>query len=116
MLIRKSQILAFSEEIKRSFEEDLTRRLLRSRRQDRFTSLDDALPFVQGEIQRALLHGITSEEALEKYVAASWLMGAPIDQHNERLRRLIGDVDLAQYHRAMSALAYAEERSGAPDV
>ncbi|WP_437994729.1 hypothetical protein WMF26_24980 [Sorangium sp. So ce185] len=116
MLIRKSQILTFAEEIKRSFEESLTHRLLRSRRQHRFTRLDDALPFVQGEIQRALLHGITSEEALEKYVTASWLVGAPIDQHSERLRRLLGDRDLAQYYRAVSALEYAEQWSEASDA
>lgn len=115
MIIQRSQISAFSEQIKRDFEEQLTRRLLGSRRQDRFASFDDALSFVRGEIQSALGYGITSEEALEKYVAASWRIGKPIDQYSERLRDLLSDRDVAEYYRALSALMDVEGSSGGSD-
>jgi len=115
MKISKAQMKAFSEAAKRRFEKRLVLLLLETRPQVCLRNYDEGLKFVYGEIQRALSYGISSEEALEKYVTASWVLGTPIDQSSKEVSRLLMEHTFAPYYRALRALEYAEMRCGKRD-
>jgi hypothetical protein len=108
MIISAEQLAIVSESVKREFDKDLTLRLLRAHPRGAPTPYEDALRFVQESIAGALTLGIRAEQALERFVTASWLVGVPVDRYDPGLRSLLEDRSLAPSYRAIEALRRVE--------